>query len=63
MYERRRNKQKPADTPQRISKNSKAHCQGKDVWEDFVDSFKLCKKDGVHLNEKGVEVFARRMNE
>ena len=34
-----------------------------DVWEDFVDSFKLYKKDGVHLNEKGVEVFAKRMDE
>ena len=33
------------------------NCTYLDVWEDFVDSFKLHKKDGVHLNEKGVEVF------
>ena len=32
------------------------NCTYLDVWEDFVDSFKLCKKGGVHLNEKGVEV-------
>ena len=32
-----------------------------DVWEDFVD--KLYKKGGMHLNEKGVEVFVRRMDE
>ena len=29
--------------------------------QDCVNSFKLYKKDGVHLNEKGVEVFAKRM--
>ena len=33
------------------------------VWEDFVDSSKLYIKDGVHLNEKVVEVFAKRMDE
>ena len=31
--------------------------------EDFVDSFQLYKKGGVHLNEKGLKVFARRMDE
>ena len=31
-------------------------------WEDFADSFQLYKKDGVHLNEKGLKVFARRMD-
>ena len=53
-----------------IGVNEKVHllceymnCTYLDVWEDFVDSFKLYKKDGVHLNEKEVEVFARRMNE
>ena len=39
------------------------NCTYLDVWEDFVDSFKLYKKDGVHLNEKGVEVFGKRMGE
>ena len=34
-----------------------------DVGEDFVDSFKLYKKDKVHLKEKGVEIFAKRMVE
>ena len=29
-----------------------------DVWEDFVESFKLYKRDGVHLMKK-----ARRMEE
>ena len=33
------------------------------LWEDFVDNFKLHKKDRVHLNEKGLKVFARRMDE
>ena len=33
------------------------------VWKDFVDIFKLYKKDGVHLNDKKVEVFAKRMDE
>ena len=33
------------------------------LWEDFVDSFHLYKKDGVHLNEKGLKVFAGRMDE
>ena len=28
------------------------NCSYIDVWEDFVDSFKLYKKDGVHLNQK-----------
>ena len=37
------------------------NCTYLDIWEDFVGSFKLFKKDGVHLNEKGVEVFAKRM--
>ena len=32
------------------------------VWKDFVDSFKLYKRDGLHLNDKGVKVFARRMD-
>ena len=31
------------------------------VWEDFVDNFKLYKKDGLHLNDKGVEIVAKRM--
>ena len=31
-----------------------------DVWKDFVGSFKIYKKDGVHLKEKGVEVFAKK---
>ena len=30
------------------------NCTYLEVWEDFIDSFKLYKKDGVHLNEKGV---------
>ena len=38
-------------------------CMNLDVWNDFVDSFKLYKKDGMHLNDKGVEVFAMRMDE
>ena len=38
------------------------NCTYLDVWEGFVDCFKLYKKDGVHLNEKGVEVFARRID-
>ena len=32
------------------------------VQEDFVDNFKLYKKDGVNLNYKSLEVFARRMD-
>ena len=39
------------------------NCAYLDVWEDFVGSFKLYKKDGVRLNNKGVEVFAKRMDE
>ena len=39
------------------------NCTCLDVWEDFVDSFKLYRKDGLHLIEKGVEVFPKRMNE
>ena len=38
-------------------------CTYLDVWEDSVGSFKLYKRDGVHLIEKGVEVFARKMDE
>ena len=29
------------------------HCSYLDVWEDFVDSSKLYKKDGVHLILQG----------
>ena len=39
------------------------NCTYVDVWEEFVDSFKLYKIHGVHLNEQGVEVFAKRMDE
>ena len=39
------------------------NCIYLDVWEDFVGSFKQYKKDGVHLNDKGVEAFAKRMDE
>ena len=39
------------------------NCTYFDIWEDFVGSFKLYKKDGVYLNEKGVEVFAKRMDD
>ena len=38
-------------------------CTYLDVREDFIGSFKLYKKDGVHLNNKGVKVFAKRMDE
>ena len=34
-----------------------------DVQEDFVDSFKLYKKDGEHPNDKGVKGFAKRRDE
>ena len=34
------------------------NCTYLDVWEDFIDSFKLYKKR-VYLNEKGVKVFAK----
>ena len=51
-----------------INERVKALCQNMncfylDMWEDFVDSFQLYKKDGVHLNEKGLKVFANRMDE
>ena len=39
------------------------YCTYLDVWEDFVDNFKLYIKDGGLLNAKGVEVFVRRMDE
>ena len=39
------------------------NCFYLDMWEDFVDSFELYKKDGVDLNEKGLKVSARRMDE
>ena len=39
------------------------NCTYLDIWEDIVDIFKLYKKDGVHLNEKGGKVFSRRMGE
>ena len=38
------------------------NCTYLDVREDFVDSVKLYKKDGVHLNAKDVEVFVRKMD-
>ena len=31
--------------------------------EDFVDSLKLYKQDGVHLYDKWVDVFAKKMDE
>ena len=39
------------------------NCTYSDVWEYFVGSFKLYKKDGVNLNDKGVENFAKGMDE
>ena len=42
------------------------NCSYSDVSEDFVDNFKMYKKDRLHPNHKGVEVFAvfaRRMDE
>ena len=38
-------------------------CTYLDVWEYFVDSFKLYKNNGVHLNDKGFKVFSRRIDE
>ena len=40
-----------------IGVNERVHilCKYLDVWDGFIDSFKLYKKDGVHLNEKGGE--------
>ena len=51
-----------------INERVKASCQNMnrfylDMWEDVVDSFQLYKKDGVNLSEKGLKVFARRMEE
>ena len=31
------------------------NCSYLDVWEDFLDNFKLYKKDRVHLNDEGIE--------
>ena len=39
------------------------NCTYLDVWEDFVGSFKLYEKDGVHLNNKVVKVFAEIIDE
>ena len=39
------------------------NCSYLDVWEDLVNSFKLYKKDGVHLNDKGLKVFSKRRDE
>ena len=38
------------------------NCTYLDVCEDFVDSFELYKKDSVHLNDKGTEVFPKGMD-
>ena len=40
------------------------NCTYLDIWEDFVDSFKLYKEDVVYLNEKDVEVLeGEQMND
>ena len=38
------------------------NCTYLDIWEDFEGVFKQYKKDGVHLNDKGGEVFAKRID-
>ena len=35
------------------------NCTYLDVWDDFVYSFKLYKKDRVNLKEKGVRSFCK----
>ena len=37
------------------------NCSYLDVWKNFLDILKLYKKEGMHLNDKCVEVFAKRM--
>ena len=34
-----------------------------DLWNDFIGSLKLYKKDEVHLNDKGGSIFATKMDE
>ena len=36
------------------------NCTYLDVWEEFLGSFKLYKKYGVHLNVKGVDFFLQK---
>ena len=35
------------------------NCTYLGVWEDFVDSFKLYKKDGMRMNENGIEALKK----